>query len=192
MADLTATLLESALEQLSQRAAAGDKALLHHQTQTAQRFSEVQKAVADGFGRFEDKLSDAFGSMYARLDQVCDKGGTEHAEFRAGILALNERMAAWENQAKGRGQVWGALKEAGAWTVQNFWPLATISLLAFTAAERLPRLFDGGDADAAEAVIDAQLDPASHMGAGVRAVSALPPVEVYQEPQPLRGFAPES
>lgn len=83
-----------------------------------------QKASERRHSFLEQRLDERFDALYKRLDEVCDKGGEDHKEFRDAIVNLDTRMRVQEARQLGRADIW---KPMVGWATKN-WPIVLLVL----------------------------------------------------------------
>jgi hypothetical protein len=81
-------------------------AFLAHQSNSERRWASL-----------DEKLDRHYSELYAKVGDVCDRGGQEHSGFKAHLHALELRMAAQEARNVGRADI---LKPAAEFVAKNW------------------------------------------------------------------------
>lgn len=132
-------LLNTLLTQLSARIIADQTAnderfrTVHEDARRDRR--EVLTSLSDLREELHTAFKDGFAALEAKVGEVCDRGGAEHANIirnHSDLVGVVTSLADWrqsiEDQAKGAERVIEGQKGAIAWAAQNAVPLVAAAL----------------------------------------------------------------
>lgn len=159
----------------------------HHDARLREVENRLSDMVERGFERVQATMERRFGDMDAKLVKVCDEGGEEHNQFRAGIAAINTRLDTDAARQEGRGLAFRWAGGAVNWTMDRGWTVI-VSLCALVGAGGVTAPYFLRPAVAQEVRVDAALDvPAAPVNSGSSVVLALEPATSAHD-APIRGF----
>jgi hypothetical protein len=88
-----------------------------------------QAASERRHAHLENRLDERFDALYKRLDEVCDRGGAEHKEFRDAIVSLDLRLRVQEARKQGQADI---LKPAMAFLSKHWLGILVVGYIGWS------------------------------------------------------------
>lgn len=146
------------------------------QERAAEEGRAAARDINRRFDRFEDVVSKRFDAVDGRIADICDFRKVEHAEFRDGIEALADRMAAKEAEERGRAQVWAGLGRAAKLAGEHGWVILALAFGGWTLADDVAPLLVSLITPAPVAAMEVMRE--------ANYVAAIPPADPLRGPMP--------
>ena len=137
-ADHIATMLVEGLRRTNDRVEEFQSALADMEIARANERREDTNRFSDKIDRLGERIFEQMSANHketqAKLSEVCDKGGKDHALFiqndidrRGEIISIQHRLDRAEAHKRGREEVQGSLLRVGAWVVGHSRGIAAVA-----------------------------------------------------------------